>query len=198
MKSVCVLGSPRQQGNSSTIAEHFCTTMKKLGSDVQTFHLNRLTYKGCQGCMMCKGTGERCTLDDDLTPVLDALRDADVLIMATPVYFGDVSSQLKGFIDRMFCFLVPDYRTNPQKSRLSPGKKLVFIQVQGRPDEHKFADIFKRYGEFFEWYGFKERYHIRCWGIRELGEVKSHEEVFVRADEVARQLMAEHNRDQGK
>lgn len=194
MKTVCVMGSPRPKGNSNTIAEHFCNTIEKFGSEVQTFVLNNLTYRGCQACMSCKTKLERCVLKDDLTEVLDSIREADLLVMATPVYFSDVSSQMKGFIDRMYSYLVPDYRTNPQKSRLSLGKKLVFIQVQARPDEHKFADVFPRYEEFFDWYGFQERYHIRCWGIRELGEVRDHKEVFVRTDDVAKQVMANTNR----
>ena len=189
MKTVCVLGSPRPEGNSSIVARHFCAAVEKLGAEVETFALNKLTYRGCQACMACKTTLDRCVLKDDLTAVLDAVRKADLLVMAMPVYFSDVPSQMKGFIDRLYSFLVPDYRTNPLKSRLAPDKKLVFIQVQARPDETKFADIFPRYEEFFDWYGFHERYHLRCWGARELGEVRSQKEVFVRADEIARQIM---------
>ncbi len=190
MKTICVLGSPRPNGNSSTLAKYFCDAMENFGSAVRTFALNKLTYRGCQACMACKTTLDRCILKDDLTEVLDSLREADLLVMATPVYFSDVTSQMKGFIDRLYSFLVPDYRTNPEKSRLSPDKKLVFIQVQARPDERKFADVFPRYEEFFDWYGLKERYHLRCWGVRELGEINNQGEVFVRADDVAKQIMA--------
>ena len=191
MKTVCILGSPRSRGNSAIIAERLCSEIEGLDSEVRTFVLNDLTYRGCQACMICKTKLERCVLKDDLTEVLDSVREADLLVLATPVYFSDVTSQMKGFIDRMYSYLVADYRTNPQKSRLSPGKKLVFIQVQARPDEHKFADVFPRYEEFLEWYGFQQRHHIRCWGIRELGEVKDHEEVFIRTDDVAKRVMAE-------
>lgn len=190
MKTVCVLGSPRPKGNSQTIAGYFCDKIESLGSEVQTFALNKMTYRGCQACMTCKTKLDRCVLKDDLTVVLDSLRKADVLVMATPVYFSDVTSQMKGFIDRMYSFLMPDYRTGSDKSRFAPGKKLVFIQVQGRPDENKFADVFPRYEEFFDWYDIKERYLIRCWGVRDLGEAKEHKEVFQRAEEVATQIMA--------
>lgn len=189
MKTVCVLGSPRAKGNSTMIARYLCDKLEGLGSEVQTFALNKLTYRGCQACMTCKTKLERCVLKDDLTQVLDALGEADLLVMATPTYFSDVSSQLKGLIDRMYSYLVPDYRANPEKSRFSPGKKLVFIQVQGRPDEDKFADVFPRYEEFFDWYGIKERYLIRCWGVRELGEITDHKEVFTRSDEVVKKIM---------
>jgi len=140
--------------------------------------------------MTCKTKLDRCVLKDDLTEVLESLRQADVLVMATPVYFSDVSSQMKGFIDRMYSFLTPDYRTSSEKSRLAPGKKLVFIQVQARPNENNFADIFPRYEEFFDWYGINERHLIRCWGIREPGEVKGHTKVFQRSEEVAKIIMA--------
>lgn len=189
MKTVCLLGSPRLNGNSSTIAAHFCSRIVSFGGQVETFALNKLSYRGCQACMTCKTKLDRCVLEDDLTGVLTSLRDADLLVMATPVYFGNVSSQLKGFIDRMYSFLVPDYRTNAVKGRLKSGKRLVFIQVQGRPDETKFADVLPNYDEFFEWFGFEERHLIRCWGVRELGEVKNYPEVFQRADALAQKLM---------
>jgi multimeric flavodoxin WrbA len=80
--------------------------------------------------MTCKTKLDRCVLKDDLSEVLDAVRETDILVMATPVYYGEVSSQLKGFIDRTFSFLVPDYTTNPNPSRLQSNKKLVFIQTQ--------------------------------------------------------------------
>jgi multimeric flavodoxin WrbA len=189
MKIVCVLGSPRRNGNSSTLAQAVCEQIGSPGSNVQTVYLNGLGYKGCQACMVCKTKLDRCVLVDDLTEVLAAVAEADVLILATPVYFGDVPSQMKGFIDRMYSYLVPDYRTNQEKSRLRAGKKLVFIQVQGRPDESKFADVFPRYEEFFDWYGFTERHLVRGWGLREPGEVKGREDVMTQAREVARRIV---------
>jgi len=189
MKAVCILGSPRPKGNSTIIARYFCNRIESHGAEVQTFTLNRLSYQGCQACMVCKTKLDRCVLADDLTPVLDAVREADLLVMATPVYFGDITSQLKGFIDRMYSFFTPDYRTSVVKSRLAPGKKLVFIQVQGRPDESKFADIFSRYGEFWDWYEMNERYQIRSWGVRELGEIAKDKEVFKKAENIAARIM---------
>jgi multimeric flavodoxin WrbA len=156
MKIVCLLGSPREKGNSSTVAKHFCDTAGRLDAQVRTFVLNKLEYRGCQGCMACKTKLDRCALNDDLTEVLDAVRDSDVLVLASPVYFWDISSQLKSFIDRTFSFLVPDFITNPNKTRLPPGKKLVFILAQNNPDPSSFPDIFPKFDYFFKAYGFGE------------------------------------------
>ena len=164
MKIVTLLGSPRTNGNSATIARHLLTTATKLGAETQTFELNRLSYRGCQACYACKKGREDCVLNDDLRPVLAAVQAADVVVLASPVYYGDVSSQLKAFIDRCYSYLVPDYLTNPQPSRLAP-KKLVFILTQGQPEETMFADLFPRYDVFLKWMGFAETSLIRVCGV---------------------------------
>jgi multimeric flavodoxin WrbA len=122
MKIVCLLGSPRTNGNSSILASRFLATAAGLGAETRAFELNRLTYRCCQGCYACKTTLDSCIVQDDLTAVLEAVRAADVVVLATPVYYGDISGQLKCFIDRTFSYLVPDYVTNPNPSRLPPGK----------------------------------------------------------------------------
>lgn len=190
MKIVCLLGSPRSNGNSAIVAKRFCNTAEKLGATVQTFTLNKLNYRGCQACMACKTKLDKCALQDDLTEVLDSVREADVLVIATPTYYGDVSSQLKGFIDRTYSYLVPDFHTKSNPSRLSPGKKLVFIQAQGQADATKYADVFPRNGAFFKWYGFADKYLIRACGVRNLGEVEGREEVMKLAEETAKRIMS--------
>jgi multimeric flavodoxin WrbA len=139
--------------------------------------------------MTCKTKLDKCVLKDDLTPVLDGVHEADLVVMATPVYYGDVSSQLKGFIDRTFSYLVPDYPTNPNPSRLPPGKRLVFIQTQGQPDENQFADIFPRYTYFFKWYGFEDNHLLRACGVMGPDDVIARPDLLTLADDTANQLV---------
>ena len=190
MKIVCLLGSPRPKGNSTFIADRFCRTAEALGAEIQTFALNKLKYRGCQACMTCKTKLDRCVLKDDLTQVLDAIRDAEVLVMASPIYYGEVSSQLKAFIDRTFSYLVPDFPTNPKPSRLPPGKKLVMILAQGDPGEELYADVFPRYESFFKWYGFNDNHLIRACGVLGPGEVEEHQDVLSQAEALARKITA--------
>jgi len=189
MKIVCLLGSPRSTGNSSTIANRFLETARGLGAETRSFELNRLSYRGCQGCYACKTTLERCVLQDGLTEVLAAVGEADLVVLATPVYYGEATSQLKGFMDRTFSYLVPDYLTNPKPSRLTP-KRLVFIQTQGNPDEALFADVFPRYAMFLKWEGFVEARLIRACGIGPSTLDQAPEATLRLAEETARQLLA--------
>ena len=85
MKIVCLLGSPRPKGNSAAMASKFCETAQSLGAEVTTFALNKLKYRGCQACMTCKTKLDKCVLKDDLAEVLDAIRNAEVLVLATPI-----------------------------------------------------------------------------------------------------------------
>ncbi|MBI5543900.1 MAG: flavodoxin family protein [Deltaproteobacteria bacterium] len=160
MKITCVLGSPRSDGVSTAVARQFCATGEEVGAHAELFTLSRLRYRGCQGCLQCKTRLDRCVLEDDLTAVLDATRQADVLLLATPVYCGDLSSQAKGFVDRCFSFLKPDYLTSSVPHRLAPGKRLVFVQAQGFP-EQVHGDLFPRYAAQLRWLGFEDPRLIR-------------------------------------
>ena len=187
MKIVSLLGSPRSQGNSTAITRRFQDTAANLGAEVRTFELNRLVYRGCQGCCACKNSLDHCILDDDLTEVLNAVAEADVVVLASPVYYGDVSAQLKGFIDRTYSYLKPDYISNPVPSRLTP-KKLLFVLTQGNPDEGLFADIFPRYDAFLKWLGFGETHLIRACGIGPSTVDTVPETTLTQAEELARLL----------
>ncbi len=189
MNIACVLGSPRPDANSSILAKRFCETAQRLGGKVETHVLNDLQYQGCQGCMLCKTKLDRCVLEDDLTRVLDAVRDADVVVLASPVYFWDVSAQAKGFLDRTFSYLVPDFITNPVKSRLKPGKKFVLILAQANPDENSFTNIFPKFDYFFRSFGFTETRFVRACGVGGPGEVESREDVLTLAERTAEELM---------
>lgn len=189
MKIVSLLGSPRPGGNSAAITNRFTETAAGLGAETRIFQLNRLNYKGCQGCYACKKGLDRCVLNDDLAEVLTAVQEADVVVLASPVYYGDVTAQLKGFIDRSYSYLKPDYLTNPQPSRLTP-KKLVFVLTQGNPDESLFADIFPRYDGFLKWMGFTDTRLIRACGIGPASVDAVPEHILQQAEAAAREIVA--------
>ncbi|MFA6316584.1 MAG: NAD(P)H-dependent oxidoreductase [Elusimicrobiota bacterium] len=184
----CLLGSPQQDGNSSAIAGRLCAAAAARGFEVRRFHLNALSYRGCQACMACKGRSEVCVLQDDLGEVLEAASSADVLILASPVYYGDVSSQLKGFIDRTYSWLVPDWYGKKHPSRLRSGRAAVWVLCQGFRGEKSFDDIYPRYRRFFKSYGFDASHLIRQCGSDEKGSTLLRDDALARADTLAKVL----------
>ncbi|MBU1053189.1 MAG: flavodoxin family protein [Proteobacteria bacterium] len=188
-KIVCLFGSPRPKGNSNVIARRFNETAEKLGAKVKSFSLNKLQYRGCQACMTCKTKLDKCVLKDDLAEVLDEVQNCDILVIATPIYYGEVSSQVKAFIDRTFSYFVPDFGSNPYRSRLKPGKKMVFIQTQGHPEEKRFEDVFERYAFFFDWHGFGDNQVIRACEVMNVGDAEVREDLMKLAEETAKKVV---------
>lgn len=184
MKIVAVLGSPRPQGNSALMAQAFLEIAREQGADAEVYRLNQMDIKGCQGCGQCKSDSEVCVVEDDLTPVYDSIRDAEILVLASPVYFGDLSAQLKCFWDRTFALVNPDFST-----RLAPGKKSVMLLAQGAPAAEMFDDIHPRYERWLKMFGFAENYLVRALGVQGAGEVEGQPEILDQVRELARQLV---------
>lgn len=161
MKVVTLFGSPRENGNTATLAKVFNETAESSGADVQSFILNKMNFRGCQHCDACKTKTDKCVLKDDLTEVLDAVKNTDVLVLATPIYFADISAQLKTFVDRCYSYLEPyEQKGMPDSSRISGDKKLVLITAQNRTDE-MFFEVCEKYRMIFKLLGFHESYLIR-------------------------------------
>ncbi len=186
MKVVTILGSPRKQGNSSSIARAFSEKAQSLGAEVSTYHLNTMRFKGCQGCMVCKETLEHCVLRDDLTGVLDAIHGADVLVMASPVYYHNVSGQFKTFLDRTFSFLKPNFFGRPDPYRLPPGKKALLIFSQGQGEE-AYQYLTEQYAFFMKAYGMEPPRFIRAVGLRESSTAEDWQAFAEEAQALARE-----------
>ncbi len=189
MKITAIFGSPVCKGNTETMAEAFLAECAKAGAEINRWRLNELDYKGCSGCMACKTRLEECALRDGLTPLLKAVHGADVVLIATPVYFFDVTSQMKGFIDRCYSFLTPDWYKKKKMSRLAPGKELVFVVAQGGA-ERVFHDMLQRYGAIFATLGFKPLHLVRGGRLRGPADIAARPELLELAREKARLVLA--------
>jgi len=187
-KLVCVLGSPKTDGNGGTIAKKIAQVAESLGAQTQTFHLHKLNFKGCYACMGCKTGSEVCVINDDLADVLEAVREADALVMTSPIYFGNVTGQLKSFIDRTFSFLVPDFFNVENPSRLAPGKKCALVLTQGQPDPGVY-DVGPAYEGFFKWFGY-DTHLIRGLGMSGKADEPAMEPLLKQAEEMAKTLVA--------
>jgi multimeric flavodoxin WrbA len=186
-----LLGSPRREGNSATIAKRFIETATSLGAEVKTYELNRMNYRGCQGCATCKTKLDRCVLKDDLTGVLEAIKETDVILLSAPIYFQEVPGQVKCFIDRTYSFLAADYRRTGAPSRVPAGKKVILITTQGAP-EAALAEIPDRYSTILKHVLAASEVHIiRGCGVGSGGVVINVPDKYLQqAEEIAHTVMA--------
>lgn len=191
MRVLTLFGSPRKRGNSETMTRWLCEPLAEAGHDIEYVHLEGLALHGCRACDVCKTTLERCAVEDDLGEVLEKARVADLWIMSTPVYYAEVSAQLKAFIDRTYSFLVPKYAFADIRTRLAPGKRMAWVIAQGHPKEDLFADIFPRYEYIFRRYHlFQDVRLLRACGIYDRGAAEKRDDIRQQALALGRELAA--------
>jgi len=96
---VALQGSPRNQGNTAMLLDAAIQGATEAGAQVVRFRLNEMKIRPCQACGGCYETG-RCVIRDDMDQIVEALEHMDGLIVATPVFFGGVTAQMKTMMDR--------------------------------------------------------------------------------------------------
>jgi multimeric flavodoxin WrbA len=127
-KILIVLGSPRKKGNSATLAAKLAEGAIAHGADVETIYLNGLDIKPCQGCEKCQQESfVGCAIEDEMAPIYSKLREADSIVVATPIYWFNISAQTKIFIDRLFAVGVG-------QKNIFKGKRFAIILSFADPD----------------------------------------------------------------
>lgn len=107
MKQIIIIdGGPRKKMNTAQLLQRFAEGVQSLGSEIEvkTIRLYDLDYKGCMACMACKLKGRAsniCRFKDALTPVLEDIAHADGVVLGSPIYFGDVTGQMRAFLERL-------------------------------------------------------------------------------------------------
>jgi multimeric flavodoxin WrbA len=98
MKIIGIVGSPRTKGNAETLTRIALEAAEKEGAEIELITLAGEDIKPCDGCRVCRQTGT-CHINDDLPPIREKMLEADGIILATPVYFGSATPQIKALID---------------------------------------------------------------------------------------------------
>lgn len=94
-----VVGSPRVGGNTERLVAESLKAAEEDGAETELVRLADRDIKPCDACLSCRETGE-CRIRDDFKPVFEKMVEADGIILATPVYFGSATPQIKALIDR--------------------------------------------------------------------------------------------------
>jgi multimeric flavodoxin WrbA len=103
MSNIIILNaSPRKNGNTSALVKAFIEGASSNGNEVKEFYLQTMTIRGCLACMGCARNADPCTQRDEMSPIYDAFKTCDVVVLASPVYFLGVAGPLKTTVDRLF------------------------------------------------------------------------------------------------
>jgi len=99
MKVVGIVGSPRKNGNTEILTTHTLRAIADEGLDTELIRLADLDIRPCNACMVCQQE-ERCPIEDDLFPIYLKMKEADGIILASPVYFGSATALMKALMER--------------------------------------------------------------------------------------------------
>lgn len=117
MKALAINGSPRMEGTTEVLLNDVLNGVMTMGGETEQIHLYDLDFKGCRSCFGCKVTGSKrygyCVVNDALKPIFDKIHDdIDALVIGSPIYFGDVTGEIRIFLERLFYQLL-DYSVPP-------------------------------------------------------------------------------------
>jgi multimeric flavodoxin WrbA len=151
MKIMAFNGSPRKNWNTATLLGKALEGAGSCGAETELIHLYDLNYKGCISCFACKTLGGksygRCAVQDDLTAVFNSIEQADAIILGSPIYFGEISGEMKSFMERLL-FPYSTY-TDPPGSLFPKKIKTGFIYTMGLTEkmmeEMGYVPYFKRH-----------------------------------------------------
>lgn len=128
-KILIISGSPKKDGNTTSLIEWFAEGARPKSAHLEIVHAAYLKSKthGCLSCRACqKSDSYGCVVDDEVKGALSQMAQADVIVMATPLYFFGPSAQLKGVLDRMFSLYKWDNASGTMTTVLK-GKTLVLL-----------------------------------------------------------------------
>lgn len=106
MKTIVINASPRKKCNTSQIMKSAQKGAESAGAEVEYINLYDYTFKGCVSCLSCKRKDAercRCYYRDDLTEIIEKILKADALLIGTPIYFGQATSQFRALMERLLC-----------------------------------------------------------------------------------------------
>lgn len=133
MKVVAVLGSPKEDGDSSKLAREVLRGAADTGHEVVVYEINKMDVKGCQACGYCRTNNKDCRVKDDFQAYLKDLHTCGALVLSSPNYYAQVTGPMITFMNRHYCLSDKD-----GNSRLQEGIKLVGVFSQGNSDPNAY------------------------------------------------------------
>ena len=131
-KVLAIQGSYRKDGKTSTMLRAAVEEAKKLGHEVTELNLFEKKIDFCKGCGKCDSTGECVFKNDDIGEITELIKEADVIILAAPVYWANVPAAVKNMFDRLKGVAMEDTATFP-KGRLSKNQTYILFTACNTP-----------------------------------------------------------------
>lgn len=186
MKVLGIYGSPRKNGNSDMLLDRALEGAASCGAEILRVYARKLAITGCRECRGCDKTGQ-CIQQDEMQQVYPLLEAADVIIMATPIFFYAAPAQLKALVDRAQAPWNKRNLSKPKEKWKHHDSGRGYLIGVGATQGKKLFDgvqLMARY--FYDALDMSYEGGIFCRNIEEKGAIKSHPDALQQAYELGR------------
>lgn len=169
-KIVILNGSPRKNGNTSALVKAFTEGAESAGHSVTAFFLDGMDIHGCKGCFGGHSGQEcPCVQRDDMAQIYPAVRDCDVIVLASPLYYWTMSGQLRTVVDRLFA--LEEGGGNLLRGN---GKASALLMAA---EGHGFEDALQYYNHLMEHLRWRNLGHVLAGGNTDAGDIQGKSEL---------------------
>lgn len=169
-KIVILNGSPRKSGNTAALCTEFARGAEESGNTVTEFFLGGMEIHGCKGCSGGHSNREcPCVQRDDMDKIYPAVKECDVIVFASPLYYWNLSGQLRTAVDRLFALEEGDGNLLRGNGRASA----LLMSAEG----NEFDDVVLYYDHLMEHLKWKNLGHVLSGGNWNVGDIKGKPEL---------------------
>ena len=168
-KIIILNGSPRKNGNTSSLVNAFLAGAKESGNIVTEFFLDRMNIHGCKGCFGGgKNQDSPCVQKDDMDKIYPVYKEADIVVLATPLYYWTISGQLKCTFDRLFAIAECD------ENYANPKKQCALLMAA---EGHGFDETLYWYNNLEKHLNWQSIGMVLCGDVMNIGDIKDKKEL---------------------
>lgn len=183
MKKVVIFnGSPRMDGNTTTILDAIARGVRDMGAEAKYYTLFKMKFMACQSCFACR-VKDTCIINDELQEALEKIKAADAVVIGSPIYMMQMTGPVKNLYDRLFPLMDMDF--NPRFGT----KKLVSVYTQGSDDPHAYESYFAYTAAMNSAFGFEQVDTIVCPGATDPETAENDKNLKIRAYEIGKSLV---------
>jgi len=173
---IAFVGSPRSGGNTDILVDEILSGAREAGATTTKVMLNDLTINPCKACYSCRPGGV-CAQDDDMTGLYEKMREADVWVIGTPVYWWGPSAQLKAFVDRWFA----KAGEKEEQERIFKGRRIVLAIPMGDTNPETGRHIVGMFTDALNYVGAELFDTVFAPGAYNAGDVRDQAETMAKA-----------------
>lgn len=169
-KIIILNGSGKSNGNTSALVKSFINGANKTGNEVDMFHIESMKINGCKACFQGgEDPKSPCVIKDDMEKIYKSFQKSDVVVMASPLYYWQISGQLKNVLDRLFAF----DECNPNLLRIS--KKSALLMAA---EDNEFEEVNYWYDRLMIHLGWENIGKVLCHGVYYPGDINGKTELM--------------------